>query len=137
MISDPAGVRHSIQGGFSLLEVLVAFVILAMSLGVLMQIFSMGARSAVLGEHYSRAAELAESTLALAGVEYPVQPGVHEGEQAGYGWRLEITPYLPENLQAPPPQWLPYQVSVRVVWTDTDQERSLELSTLRLQRFRQ
>uniref|UniRef100_UPI0035939C60 type IV pilus modification PilV family protein n=1 Tax=Thiocapsa sp. TaxID=2024551 RepID=UPI0035939C60 len=53
--------RPGLQSGFSLLEVLVAFAILAVSLGVLMQIFSQATRTTLLSSQYSRAASLAES----------------------------------------------------------------------------
>ena len=42
------------QRGFSLLEVLVAFTILSVSLGVLLQIFSTGLRNAALTEELQR-----------------------------------------------------------------------------------
>ncbi len=122
------------QAGFSLLEVLVAFSILALSLGVLMQIFASGARSAATGAVYSQAAELAESVLALAGTEYPLESAVHNGEQGVLNWRLEIQPTQPSGLQEPPEDLLSFHVSARVSWQDSgrDRDRSLVLETLRL-----
>jgi type II secretory pathway component PulJ len=52
--------RRYRQTGMSLLEVLVAFAILALVLGVIMQIFSSGMRASRLGESYSKAVLLAE-----------------------------------------------------------------------------
>lgn len=73
----PEGMR---QGGFSLLEVLVAFSILALSMGVLMQIFSGGLRNVGLSEDYARAVAIAETQLAGAGVETPLVAGEASGE---------------------------------------------------------
>ena len=120
--------------GFSLLEVLVAFAILALSLGVLMQLFSGGVRNTLVSDGYSRAVELAESTLALAGTEIPLETGSHGGEEKGLSWQLDIQPWLPEELLAPPENIEAFHVSVRVTWSDSDRDRSVTLDTLRLAR---
>ena len=118
--------------GFSLLEVLVAFSILALSLGVLMQLFSGGMRNTLVGASYSRAVDLAESTLALAGTEIPLQPGSHSGEEKGLRWELDIQTYFPEELLAPPANIEAFHVSVRVAWDGSGSGRSFSLDTLRL-----
>lgn len=63
------------QRGFSLLEVLVAFAILSIALGVLLQIFATGMRNVGLSEEYSQAALYAESILAAYGREAPLAEG--------------------------------------------------------------
>lgn len=120
--------------GFSLLEVLVAFSILALSMGVLMQIFSSGIRNTLASASYSRAADLAESTLALAGTEYPLEPSVHSGQDRQFQWSLEIAPYLPEDLLAPPQHLALYHVAARISWGEAGESRSLVLDSLRLTR---
>lgn len=55
--------------GFTLLEILVAFSIFTVSLGVLFQIFSKGTRAAMLGDEYSQAIIIAQSRLASFGIE--------------------------------------------------------------------
>jgi general secretion pathway protein I len=118
--------------GFSLLEVLVAFAILALSLGVLMQIFSTSLRGTLTSDLYASAADVAESVLALAGTEIPLEPGVHQGEAGAYAWVLEIAEYPPAELVEPPPSLVPYQVAVTVSWRGGDRESTLSLGTLRL-----
>jgi general secretion pathway protein I len=87
------------QRGFTLLEVLVAFAILALSLGVLIHIFSTGLDNLALGGQYSRAILLAQSRLAALGVEEPLAAGGSSGEFGdGYRWHVTVTPY---NLPAP------------------------------------
>ena len=124
------------QAGFSLLEVLVAFAVLALTLGVLMQIFAGGSRNALNGSSYSRAVELAESVLALAGTESSLQPGVLQGEQAGMQWQLEILEYPMEDFITPPGNLQSYLVSARVSWSDGIKNRDLVLDSLRLAEVR-
>jgi general secretion pathway protein I len=133
------------QWGFSLLEVLVAFAILAVSLGVLMQIFSTGALSVAVTERYSRAASLAEARLAAVGSAIPVEAGTVQGEpEDGFAWELTMIPDdlglkapsgLGDSLLSDPGQGLPavpFRVLVTVLWTEGGQARHLSLSTLRL-----
>lgn len=139
-MGSPAGStgagRRRYSGGFSLLEILVAFSILCLSLGVLMQIFSGGIRNTLVGATYSRAADFAESTLALAGTEYPLEPGVYSGQDRQFQWSLEIAPYGPEDLVAPPPHLALFHVAARVSWSEAGENRSLALDSLRLTRAR-
>ncbi len=81
------------QRGFSLLEVLVAFSILALSMGVLLQIFSGGLRNVGLSEDYARAAAIAETQLAGAGIEVPLVPGEARGEfEEKFRWHFVAQP---------------------------------------------
>lgn len=121
--------------GFSLLEVLVAFIILSLALGVLMRIFSGGLGNIGAAEHYSRAVAIAESQLAAAGIESPLTEGENAGEmENGYTWRTSVRRYdadeqplegvvLPVDL---------YQVEVTVNWDHTaTTPRTLRFVTLR------
>jgi general secretion pathway protein I len=122
------------QRGFSLLEVLVAFAILALTLGALLQIFASGARSATVTDGYARAVEVAESTLARAGTELPLAPGIYEGEEQEFHWLLELVQVQPTELRAPPPDLTLLQLTARVSWADGERQRVLTLTSLRVQR---
>ena len=85
------------QKGFSLLEVLVAFSILALSMGVLMQIFSGGLRNVEQSTHHTKAVALAKSLLARVGTEIALLPGEQSGEFGDserpaeqYSWQLRL-----------------------------------------------
>lgn len=127
----PHPVRRNPQQGFSLLEVLVAFAVLALSLGVLTQVFTSGMRNTQLSSRYSEAMILAESRLAAATVPGELEEGTDNGEAEGFNWVTEAAPFDTgspfEN-----PAVKPLRVSVRVSWNDRGQSRSLELVTLRL-----
>ena len=123
------------QGGFSLLETLVAFSILALSLGVLLRIFGGGGRLAGLADEHARAMILAESLLASVGVEMPLQPGESGGEfDERFRWALRVNPFMPADAPLPPPpvQFAPYWVELSVEWGEGDELRSYSLGTLRL-----
>ena len=132
------------QRGFSLIEVLVAFSILAVSLGVLMQIFSRASLTTATSVQYSRAAGLASARLEAVGTAIPLERGTVTGEpEDGMAWELSLTPLEGGQAQAElgilleggpglVPPALPYRVLVTVLWRDGEQVRRLTLSTLRL-----
>lgn len=122
---------RSSSRGFTLLEVIVAFSIAAISLGALLAIFSTGLRNSRVTREYSVAVALAESKLAEIGTVEPLQQTPLEGQfDDKYSWRTEIAEYteiegcMPSTVQ-------PYRVSVEVSWTSIPRDRSVTLTTLR------
>jgi len=125
------------QRGFSLLEVLVAFAVLAVSLGVLMQIFSSGVRGAALADRYGEALIIAETRLAEAGVEEELKAGSSSGKEGPYAWSMGVAEYKDEAFDFVDLDYTPFQVWVRVSWEEYGKERSVDLNTLRLQKIEQ
>jgi general secretion pathway protein I len=122
-----AGARGRFRG-FTLIEVLVAFAILAVTLTALLQVFSTGLRSIMSVERYASATLLARSALAEVGTEIPLAPGERSASGGdGFAWRVRITPAL-APLQSPGGMVIPYQVAVTVTWP----QGALTLTTLRL-----
>jgi general secretion pathway protein I len=120
--------------GFSLLEVLVAFAILALSLGVLYQIFSSAAQRATLLQEYNRAVLLGETKLARIGVEEALVAGSRTGEfDERYRWTSLVEP-VPTARRKDPQRvaMRPYRVTVKVDWGKRDQPRSVAFTTIRL-----
>ena len=122
------------QQGFTLLEVLVAFAILGLALGTLLQTFAIGLRNTALSEEYTQATLYAESVLAGLGVEEPLEEGGMGGElDDKYAWRGSVSVYQePEGPELDDNGVLPYHVVVQVYWSEDDTERSVSLETLRL-----
>ena len=132
---------HHNDCGFSLLEVLVAFTLFAVALGVLMQIFSRGVNGASTADHYAKATMYAESRLAAIGLEETIKEGISSGKiNDDYAWQVTIKPY-----QDPSPkdqmsidfekQYFVqlYEIETRVTFaTDDRKERVVSLSTLQL-----
>ena len=127
--------------GFSLLEILVAFTLLALAMGVLMQIFSRGVNGAALADRYAKATMHAESKLATVGVEDQLKETTASGKfDDDFTWGLVVRPYqdpLPKeqsvvDFEKLMPTQL-YEIELKVNFTADDRrERVVKLSTLRL-----
>ena len=123
--------------GFTLIEVVVAFVLLGLVLSVGFEIFSEGlARSGALEER-SRALEVARSRLADAGAEQPLQEGASQGEadDPRFHWTTTVTAFDPSADPSRPvlTAYQLYHVAVRVDWRGADgKDHALALSTLGL-----
>jgi general secretion pathway protein I len=125
---------HKKCGGMTLIEVLVAFVVLSVTMAVILQIFTGGMRNARLSDGYSRAVFLAESRLAAVGVERPMVSG-EDGGSVGQDlqWRVSIRQV--DDQGGPGSQLLPlrlYEVRVQVRWAEDGRDRQFALNSLRL-----
>jgi type II secretory pathway pseudopilin PulG len=102
LVGDRGSTRCA-SAGFTLLEILVAFTLLALAMGIIMQIFSRGVNGADLADRYAKAAMLAESRLASIGVEEVLSEGDTSGQfNDDYGWSMSVRPYLSANEPATP-----------------------------------
>lgn len=125
------------QRGFSLLEILIAFSILALSLGILLKIFSAGVNTAGVAEEYTAAVQIAESLMAQTGIEAPLKPGEATGlENEKYHWRVSVSPFqfTAENLDVTPIAAVLFKIKVVVSWGENARAagRQVELITLKL-----
>lgn len=126
--------RHN--SGYTLVEVLVAFVILALALTVLLRIFSGGVRNVAVSSDYARAVLIAESRLASAGIEGVLSPGETSGiEDERFEWTQSVHEYTPSFYYKASVQKVPaYYVTVSVQWPHATGTRSIDVSTVRLLR---
>ena len=130
--------------GFTLLEVMLAFVILAVSMGMLLGMLSRGLGQVRTAQDETEATLHAQSLLDQIGVIDPVQPGERMGEFASgrYRYRLETTeiddpspaPALPPTVVEPgtlvnAPKV--YRVALVVSWGPPESPRQLQFTTLR------
>ena len=120
--------------GFTLLEVLVAFAILSLSLAVIFSMVGSGVTSARRAEDYTVAELLAESQLAKVGIEEPLTTGSEEGEYLSlYRWHTVIRPLQDVNRSEVLTAALPvYEVTVMVEWSDGAERGSVTLRSERV-----
>ncbi len=121
--------------GFSLLEVLVAFVILALALGVLMRVFSGALNNTSQAKRYAQATMIAQSRLADAAAESPLQEGEASGDHdAGFHWRTRISRFASDEEGSELVERLAlFRIDVEVGWQRGGRpEGQVRMSTLRL-----
>lgn len=124
--------------GFSLLEVIVAFTILAMVLGALFQTFSSGLRAAETGDRYTRAVVIAQSMLATYGADDLLIEGVTDGMvDDEFRWRVTISPYVDSQMQGGLPTLTPLLVDVAVYWEQSGTQRTISVKSMMLGHVRQ
>ena len=120
--------------GLTLMEVLVAFIVLSLTMSVILHIFSGGMRNSGRADNYSRAVFLAQSRLAAVGVESPLLPGEESGRVGdNLKWRVSIARVEDggeaDQLLMPVRQ---YSVRAQVAWQEDGLEKQIELSSVRL-----
>jgi general secretion pathway protein I len=126
--------------GFTLMEILVAFVVLAAAVGILYRTFSTGLRNVDAVAGYSEAIAIAEARLTSLGLEKPLEEGEESGatEDRRFNWRIVVQPYTaPGDAPDRPGGFIsPYQLlraTVTVTWAEQGtQKRTVELSTVRM-----
>ena len=119
-----------------MLEILVAFVVLALTLSMIMQIFSGGLRNVGRSDEYSRAVLVAEAKMAeISGS--PLQLGTQTGVAENFKWSSVVTAYTDpatssQNPLDPNLAVELYKIDVDVSWGTEEKPRLLRLNTIRL-----
>ena len=121
------------QRGLSLLELLVAFAIMAMALGMLYKATGSSARQVGQTQSYQRAVLVAESLLASRDA-VPAEGWNEAGQSADFAWEVRSQPYATPASQSNPGATVLHAIDIVVGWTDGGMARRIELHTLRPQR---
>ena len=129
------------HAGFSVLEVLVAFIIVALVVTALFRLFGGALGNAAAADEWTRALLVAQSRLALVASAQPLRAATDAGTDADgrITWRTSVMPYVPadadpdlERASESMPTQL-FRVTVDVSFPgDNGKDRSVSLSTVKI-----
>jgi general secretion pathway protein I len=130
--------RPAREAGFTIVEVLAAFVVCGLALAGIMQLFTSGLRDAQLADEYARAVMIAQSRLAAFTAVEQVEEKSAEGAEDRFKWRVSATVY--DERQENPDADRNREANLRVrllrvdsvvAWSAADgRERDVRLATL-------
>lgn len=124
--------RRRGEAGFTLIEVVIAFAILALVLGALSGSFAGLIGGTAEARRYQVAVALAESKLDEIGAARPLRASEARGSfPGGYSWRGVVRPYRERDDRADERRPRLYEIEIVVSW-DPVSPRRVALATLRL-----
>ena len=134
--------RGRSQGGFTLLEVLLAVIILGLSITAILQQFSVALRAGSTSRDVSRAVLYAKEKLEELKMAQDLSGSAGSGAfEDGYTWETQVTPYsIPEPEGEEVSGQLKHeilQLTARVMWHYGEQEKRVELTTLKMVKKKQ
>jgi len=138
-----ASVRKSSRraAGFTLLEVMLAFVVFALSFATVLEIMAASMRSVSRASDDTEVALLAQTLMDQVGIEIPVEEGAYSGTSMDrYNWNLGISLYdasdEPDKVGMSTAELAElsgielYRVDLDVDWESGQRERTLHFSTI-------
>ncbi len=120
----PAG-----QEGFTLLEILVAFVILATVVTVVLQLFSTNLRTLAMSDDYLTATVLADIRMRELLEGGQLKEGTSSETKDGYVMDMTVTEALRQRTKGF--SWQVFEVVLNVSWQQGVRKRSLSLKTFK------
>lgn len=131
-----AGRRSS--RGFTLLEVMLAFVIFALSFASVLEIMAGSMRGIRRASDDAQTALLAQSIMDSVGIEIPLEEGGYNGvELDRFQWQLDIYPFIPGDVNEYAQDLAEvsgielYKVVLDVEWETGNRPRNMRFSTIR------
>lgn len=121
--------------GFSLLEVIAAILLLAITFAALMEVAGGSIRLSEDAAEHTQAALWARSLLDSRFVLDPIRPGISQGNfDNRYRWRLQVTPWVAPGVTPPntPYAFHMYKLDLDVMWGTAPFKHTAHFSTLRL-----
>lgn len=124
--------------GFTLLEVLLAFVIFALSFATVLEIQSGSIRNTIKAREYSEIALIAQSVMDQVGLEIPLEEGTSaSGESGDYTWYVTVDPFDDPTGEVDSIELAELtgiellRVDLVISWGEPPRERYREFSTVR------
>lgn len=119
--------------GFTLIETLVAMMVLAISFVVIMQLFSGGLTSSRISGDYLYGMFHAQAKMEEFLLSENPEPGVYEGEfDDGYAWTAVVTFLESDDPEVDRIPLMPVEVTVAVRWPHGAGEKTFSLTSMML-----
>ncbi|HSB73893.1 MAG TPA: prepilin-type N-terminal cleavage/methylation domain-containing protein [Candidatus Methylomirabilis sp.] len=125
--AERGGTRRA-EGGFTLLEVVVAIALVGLGLAAALELLAVGLRSAKTSGDYTEAVLLAKRKLGELIVQVPTARVVDGTVGEAYRWTGEVAPERQDTESLPVRL---FKFRVRVSWAGKGGEKGVELVTLR------
>ena len=130
--------RRIAPRGFTLLEVMLAFVVFALSFAVVLEIMAGSVAGIRRASDDTEVALLAQSLMDRVGLEIPLEEGQYDGEELDrYRWQLDIFLYDPGDQDvymlelAELSGVMLYKVTLDIEWDAGRRFRNAQFSTVR------
>lgn len=121
------------EAGLTLLEILVALVVLALVGSVALQLATRSLRQNDAVDARLAALAVARSVLESAGVDYPLAPGRYRSpDDASLRWSVQVDAPPAQDSGASGRRVVPYALTVTVTWTDRARPKALTVQAVRL-----
>jgi general secretion pathway protein I len=118
------------NAGFTLIEVLVALGVMAISLAVIGSVVAANVRGTTTVYQRLSLVATARSLLTALPNRGDLTPGDTRGEMGGNRWRIDVLPFAADFVDpTQPTQWVPLDVVIRV---ESPTGETLRLDTVRL-----
>jgi len=118
------------QRGFTLLEILVAFVILAVTVTVILQLFSANLKTLWMSDDYVTAATLADVKMREA-LESGVLRENTSSETTPQGYRMDVVVTEALGKRTENLAWKMFEVALKVSWQKEGKKKTISVRTLR------
>lgn len=124
--------EHRANGGFTMIEALVALVVIVVALTAIGSVVATNARGSVAVDQRLSLLETARAILAGLPDRGQLTLGNSSGELAGNRWRIDVLPFTADFMEPNvPTPWVPRALVLRV---QSPTGEILRLDTVRLQR---
>ncbi len=121
--------------GFTLLEILVAMVILTICLVAIMELFSGGLKGGRVSREYLQAVFQAREKMEEILTAPELSAGSMEGRFPDSSlWNVEITPFIEDEAVMPPSSVRLFRIALEVTWKEGHRQRNVAISTLTMAR---